>query len=67
MTAMAQPVSCWPLSMETEFNARPAHVGFVLATLAVGQVFLKVFWTFKMFHTHSFITNNMILATDGCH
>jgi len=53
--------------METEFKARPAHVGFVLATGALGQVFLQVFWPFKVFHTHSFITNNIILAIDGCH
>jgi len=63
----AQLVSCWPLSMETEFKARLAHVGFVLATVAWGQVFLQVFWPFKMLHTHSFITKNIILATDGCH
>jgi len=64
--AMAQPLSCWPLSMETEFNARPALVGFVLVTVALGQ-FFQVFWLFKMLHTHSYITNNMILANDGCH
>jgi hypothetical protein len=55
------------LSMETEFNARPAHVGFVLAKVAEGHVFLQVFWLFKMLHTHSFIINNIILATDGCY
>lgn len=49
--AMAQPVSCWPRSMENEFNVRPAHVGFVLATGALGQVFLQVFWPFRMLHT----------------
>jgi hypothetical protein len=50
--AMAQLVSYWPLSMETEFNARLAHVGFVLDIVAQGQVFLQVFWPFKMLHTH---------------
>jgi len=64
---MAQPLSCWPLSMETEFNARPAHVGFVLVTVALGEFLLQVFRPFKMLHTHSYITNNIILATDGCH
>jgi hypothetical protein len=44
--AMAQPVSCWPLSVKTNFNGRSAHGRFALDTVALGQVFLQVFWPF---------------------
>lgn len=39
--AMAQVSRCWPLSVETGFNARPAHMGSPLVKEALEQIFLR--------------------------
>jgi hypothetical protein len=53
--AMAQAVSCWPLTMEARVRARLIHVGFVVDKVALGQVFLRLLWLSSVNIYHSTI------------
>ena len=41
--AMAEVVSCHPITAGNGFNPKPAHVGFVVDNVTLGQVFLEYF------------------------
>jgi hypothetical protein len=39
---MAQAISRWPVTGETPIRARSVHLGFLMGTVALGQVSLRV-------------------------
>ena len=50
--AMAQVSRCWPLSVETGFNARPAHMESPLDKEALEQIFLRSILAFHQCSIH---------------
>jgi hypothetical protein len=48
---MAQAVIRRPVTAEARVRARVTHVGFVMDKVALGQVFLRVLWFSRQYHS----------------
>jgi len=62
---MAEVVSCHAITAGNGFNPKPAHVGFVVDKVTLGQVFLVYFSFPSSFHQSSTFIHLPLTVCNG--